>query len=227
MTYPQKSKCDWVQSADRREARAQRVGDDVLRVADEDRPVADPGEPGDVLDHLGVVVRRQRRLALPAVRHRQEAHEVGEPDVRTTLELGVLVPEVVDVPGLVADDDVVEPGLDDLLEDHEVRDEDLVHPPQRLEAVQVVPVGLRREVAGLRREPRARRVDGLARGLQDGRHRVLREPVDLDLGSQPAQLAGDREVAAGVPEPDRRRHVQDPGRPAPRPRPAVAARVVG
>ena len=125
---------------------AEAVGDDVVGVADEDGTVADPRVAGNVLDHLGVVVGGQEGLVLAAVGHGEEADEVGEPDVLAPLQLGVLVPEVVDVPRLVADDDVVQPFLDDLLEEHEVGDQDLVHAAQGLEAVEVVPAGLRRHV---------------------------------------------------------------------------------
>ena len=93
--------------ADRRQPRPEVVGHDVVGVADEDRPVAQAREALDVLDHLGVVVGRQERLALAARGHRQPADEVGHPGERRPLELRVLVQEVVDVPRLVADDEVV------------------------------------------------------------------------------------------------------------------------
>ena len=124
--------------ANRRQLGAEAVGDDVVGVADEDGTVTDPREAGDVLDHLGVVVGGQEGLVLAAVGHREEPDEVGEPHVLAPFQLGVLVPEVVDVPRLVADDEVVQPFLDDLLEHHEVGDQDLVHAAQRLEAVEVV-----------------------------------------------------------------------------------------
>jgi hypothetical protein len=46
-------------------------------------------------------------------------------------------------------------------------------------------------------------VDLLAGSLQHGGHRVLREPVDLQVGSQLAELRRDGEVAFRVAEPDR------------------------
>jgi hypothetical protein len=60
-----------------------------------------------VLDHLGVVVRGEERLVLTAVRHRQPPHEVGQPHVGGPLLLGVLMQVVVELPGLVADPQVV------------------------------------------------------------------------------------------------------------------------
>ena len=60
-----------------------------------------------MLDHLGIVVGRQEGLALAARRHGHEAHEVGEPGEPRLLELGMLVPVMVDVPGFVGDDQVV------------------------------------------------------------------------------------------------------------------------
>ena len=48
----------------------------------------------------------------------------------------------------------------------------------------------------------------LARGVERRGDGVLREPVDLEIGVQAAQLAGDRDVAPGVTEPDRRGDVE-------------------
>jgi hypothetical protein len=56
--------------ADERELGAERVGDDVVGAADEDRPVPDAWVARDVLDHLGVVVRGHECLAVAAVGHR-------------------------------------------------------------------------------------------------------------------------------------------------------------
>ena len=148
--------------ADRRHARPEVVRDDVVRVAHEDRPVADPREALDVLDHLGVVVGREEGLALAARRHRQPADEVREPGEGRPLELRVLVQEVVDVPRLVADHEVVLAVLDRVVEHHEVRDQDLVHAPDRLEGVEVVVGRLARDVGGLGGELRAQRMDRLA-----------------------------------------------------------------
>ena len=149
-------------------------------VADEDRPVPDPRVAGDVLDHLGVVVGGEERLVVAAVGHRQPADEVGQPAVGGALLLRVLVQEVVELPRLVADPQVVVLLADDVVEDHEVGDEDLVHPPPRLEAVQVVLGRLGLDVAATRWP--ARRWPGGSRspfGLEHGGDRVLRQPVDL------------------------------------------------
>src|SRR5919197_4196723 len=73
--------------ADQWEVGAEAVGNDVVGVADEDRAVPDTWVARDVLDHLGVVVGRQIRLALPAVGHREPADEIGEPGVRGALLL--------------------------------------------------------------------------------------------------------------------------------------------
>ena len=133
------------------------------------------------LDHLGVVVVGEERFVVAAVWHREEADEVGEPDVRAAFELRVLVPEVIDVPRLVPDDEVVQPLLHDLLEQHEVGNEDLVHAAERLEAMQVVTARLRSDVRRLGGEPVTCRVNRLARRSQRSRHRVLREPIDLEV----------------------------------------------
>ena len=54
----------------------------------------------------------------------------------------------------------------------------------------------------------ARGMDALALGLEHAGHRVLGEPVDLQVGHERAQLARDRDVAARVAEADRRGDVQ-------------------
>ena len=123
---------------DQRELGAERIGDDVVGVSDEDRPIADARKAGDVLDHLGVVIGREKGLVLPAVRHRQPTDEVGEPDVRRALLLRVLVQVVVELPRLVPDPEVVLLLAYEIVEDHEVREQDLVHPPDRLKAVEIV-----------------------------------------------------------------------------------------
>ena len=67
----------------------------------------------------------------------------------------------------------------------------------------------------------AGRVNRLARRPQRRRHRILGEPVDLEVGRQPTQLVGDRQVAPNMAEPDRRREVQDAPATARSPRPDV------
>ena len=162
---------------------------------------------------------------LAAVGHRQPADEVGQPRVGGALLLRVLVQVVVDLPALVGDPQVVVGLADEVVEDHEVGDQDLVHAPPRLEAVQVVLGRLGLDVARLVGQVAAGRVDALAGGLERRGHRVLGEPVDLEVGMQVAQLAGDRDVAPGVAEADRRRDVERAlaaaaaARPAPRRRP--------
>ena len=122
--------------------------------------------------------------------------------------------EVVELPRLVADPEVVRVVAHDVGEDHEVRDEDLVHAPDGLEGVQVVLGGLRLDVRGLAGEVGARRVDALAARREHRRHRMLGEPVDLQLGMEQAELVRDREVAPRVPEPDGRGDVERAPAPA-------------
>ena len=111
---------------------------------------------------------------------------------------------VVELPGLVADPQVVGLVAHDVAEDHEVGQQDLVHPPPGLKDVELVLARLGGDVARLVGQLRARRVDVLAAGLEDARDRVLREPVDLQVGVQRAQLARDGDVAPGVAEADGR-----------------------
>ena len=55
-----------------------------------------------------------------------------------------------------------------------------------------------------------RRMDALAGVGQHPGHRVLGQPVDLEVGVQLAQLLGDGDVAPGVAEADRRRDEERP-----------------
>ena len=167
-------------------------------------------EPGAVLDHLRVVVGRQRCLCGTAGRHRQPAHEVRDPGIGEAFQLRVLVQEVVDFPGLVADHQVVVPIVDHVGERQEVRDQELVHPPDRLERMQVVLIGVELDMGRLVQQVRRRRVHRLARVREYPRHRVLREPVDLYAGTLLPKRSGDREIPPGVAEADRGRQVEHP-----------------
>ena len=195
---------------DRAQTRAEVVGHDVVGVTDEDRPVADPWEARDLLDHLGVVVGRQEGLTVAARGHRQPAHEVGHPGERRPLQLRVLVEEVVDIPRLIADHEVVLAALDGVVEHHEVVDEDLVHAPDRLERVEVVFARFGRDVRRLRGELGAQRMNPLLVLGEHGRDGVLGQPVDLEVGLQLAQLVGDGHIPLGVPETDGGGDVQRP-----------------
>ena len=110
---------------------------------------------------------------------------------------------VVELPRLVADPQVVALVAHDVVEQHEVGGEDLVHATQRVEAVEVVLGGLRLDVARLIGEMGAGGVDALALALKHPGDRVLGQPVDQKVGMQTAQLARDRDVALRVAEPDR------------------------
>ena len=189
--------------ADPRQPRPERRIDDVLRIPHEDRAVAQPPVPGALLQHLGVVVGGQGGFGIPTARHRQPSDEVGQPREREALQLGVLVQEVVDIPRLIADHQVVVRLRDHVVEDHEVVHEDLVHAADRLEGVQIVVGGLVFDVGGFVREKGGCRVDGLAGIRQHSRDRMLRQPVDLKVGVQRSQLLGDRDIAPRVTQTDR------------------------
>jgi hypothetical protein len=62
-------------------------------------------------------------------------------------------------------------------------------------------------------------MDAFARRRQQPGDRILGQPVDLQVGPQFAQFAGDRDVAPAMAEPDRRGEVEGLARPA-LPRPA-------
>jgi len=156
--------------------------DDIVGVAHEDRPVADPRVASDVLDHLGVVVRSQRCVLGWCAFGGEPTNEVGQPRERPPLKLRVLVEEVVCFPGLVRDDEVVVLRLDDVVQDHEIGDQQLVHAPPGPEAVEVVTCRLTGEVRRLVAEVPARRVDALAGFSQHVGDRVLGQPADLEVG---------------------------------------------
>ena len=170
--------------------------------------VANSREARDVLDHLGVVIRGEERFVRPTVRHRQPTDEVGEPAVGRTLLVWVLVQVVVKLPGLVTDPDVVIRFTYDVVEDHEVRQQDLVHSTPRLEAVEVVLRRLAFDVTRLVCEVRAGRVNAFVVCFQHGGDRVLRQPVDLEIRLEPAQFLRDGDVALGMAEADRRGDVE-------------------
>ena len=119
------------------------------------------------------------------------------------LLLGVLVQVVVELPGFVADPQVVVLLAGQVVEDHEVGEQDLIHPPDGLEAVQVVLGRLGLDVPGLTGQVCAGRVNALAARFQHPGDRMLGEPVDLKTRMQLAQLAGDRHVPLGVAQADR------------------------
>ena len=114
----------------------------------------------------------------------------------------MLVPEMIDVPGLIGDHDVVVAILDDLLKQHEVGDHDLVHAAQRLEYMQIVLASFVLDVRGFADEQAARRMHALPRRLKQSSDRVLCEPVDLELWAQSSKLTGNSQVAARVSESD-------------------------
>ena len=152
--------------ADHRQPGAEALGDDVIGVAHEQREVADLGVLGDVVDPLGVEVGGQEAFPRVPSLHRQEADEVAQPHVRRPLLPGVLMQVVVELPCLIADPQVIAILAHDVVEDHEVGGEDLVHAAYRMEGVQVVLGGLRLDVRGLVGQLGAGGVDALALGLQ-------------------------------------------------------------
>jgi hypothetical protein len=66
--------------------------------------------------------------------------------------------------------------------------------------VEVVLGGLGLDVFRLVREVEARRMDSLPLRLEHGRYGVLREPVDLEVRMQLAELLRDGHVALRMPE---------------------------
>jgi hypothetical protein len=113
------------------------------------------------------------------------------------------VEEVVELPPLVGDDQVELLLGDQIVEDHEVGHQDLVHSPISLEEVQVVLTRLGFHVCGLARQPSGRRVHPLTASGEHSGDGVLGQPLDLEVRVQPTQLLRDGDVPTGVPEADR------------------------
>jgi hypothetical protein len=113
------------------------------------------------------------------------------------------VQEVVDVPRLVADHQVVVLLRDEVVEHHEVGDHHLVHVPDRGKGIQVVLTGAPLEVPGLVGQRGRGGMHSLALAFQEAHDRLLGEPVHLDVRAQFSELPDDRQVASGVPEADR------------------------
>ena len=165
--------------------------------------LAGEGKALDVLDHLRVVVGGEERFVPSPIGHGQPADKVRQPDVGGAFLLGVLMEVVVQLPGLVTNPEVVLLVVHHIMEEHVVRDEDLVHAPPGLEAVQVVLGGLALDMPRFAYQQRAGRVDALAAGLQHSGHRMLRQPIDFQIGTEPAQFTGNGCVAVRMPQTNR------------------------
>jgi hypothetical protein len=114
--------------------------------------------------------------------------------------------------------------LDHVVKQHEICDHDLVHPAQRLEAVQVMFRGFGLKMARFVGQLSARRMDTLTARLEHSGDRMLRKPVNLKVGVQLAQLVGDRDIAVGMAKPDRRGDVERALAPHARSAPATRRR---
>src|SRR5690349_4878814 len=168
----------------------------VFFVADQDRQVPHVGMPAQVVDVLRVLLPAADELGGGAVfPHREQADEVGEEGVGGSLEIRVLVEEVVEVPALVADPQIVAVALDHVGQGHEVRGHDLVHVPERVERVQLVIGGPALEVRGLVLEQARGRVHPLPPVPDHAVGGIAGEEVDHHVGVLLAQPPGDREIA--------------------------------
>src|SRR5580658_9419337 len=156
----------------------------------------------DVFDHLGIVVRSNSRLVLSTVRHRNPPDKIRHPRKRSLLLAWVFVQVMIDVPRLVTNDEIVVLLANHVVQHHEVINQDLVHPADRLECMQIVLATLTFDVRGFVRERRTCRMDALATRLQHFRDGMLREPVDCNTRHKRAQFGGDCCVTLRVPKSD-------------------------
>jgi hypothetical protein len=124
-----------------------------------------------------------RFLARTAVGHRQPADEVRHPGEGKPFQVRVLVQEVVEIPGLVTDHQVVALRLDNIVEHHEVVHQDRVHSADRLERVQVMLACLVLDMGRLVGQPLGRRMDPLPRRIQHSRDRTVGPAAGLFVTS--------------------------------------------
>src|SRR5215467_12086030 len=189
-----------------REVGAELAIEHVLLVAHQEGQVAHVGMEAKVVDVLRVLLPTAdelgRRAVLP---HGEHADEVGEEGVGCPLEIRILVEEVVEIPALVADPEIVALALHHVGEGHEVRREDLVHVPQRVEGVELVIGRPALEVLALVLEEARSGMQPFPPVADDAVGGVGGEEVDDDLGMPLAEPPGDGEIALDVPEPDRAR----------------------
>ena len=187
-----------------------RVRDDVVGVADEDRPVADPRVARDVLDHLGVVVggqeapRARRRRASAASRRSRSARRTRRASAPGSRAGSSRAPR----PRRRSRGRTCSSRTTSW-KTMKFATQDLVHPPRRpgSSAGRARPTPLsmcadslaRKALAGWIRSPRASStaVTGCWASQSISRS-----------GCSVAQLVGDRDVALRVAEPDRRRDVE-------------------
>ena len=120
----------------------------------------------------------------------------------------MLVPEVVDVPGLVGDHQVIAALVDRVLEDHEVLDQHLVHAPQRLE--DSAGRARRRSSSMCRVSLASRALSGCTRSPFASSNRVTGSCASQSTcrSGDSAQLARDGQIAPAVAEADRRGQVE-------------------
>lgn len=110
---------------------------------------------------------------------------------------------IVDLPGFVADPQVVGRLAHRVQEDHKVGQQDLIHLAPGHEAVQFVLTGRLFPVRRLAGQVATHGMDALPRRFEHRRDGVLGEPIDLQRRRQPAQLTRDGQVALHMAQADR------------------------
>src|ERR1700722_8311699 len=182
----------------------------VVRSANENGAITNAGVALDMFDHLGIVIAGQESLVFAARGHWKEADEIGEPCKRRFLQLGMLVPIMVNVPSFVSDNEVIRTSIDCILEDHEIMNEHLIHSADRLERVKIMLARFKLDVPGLPRQPGAERVNFFGVRLKQTGHRILSQPFDLQIRMQLSQFPGDRDVSAAMTQTNGRRQIERP-----------------
>ena len=118
------------------------------------------------------------------------------------------MPVMIDIPRLVCDHEIVVTLIHGVLEDHEVRDQHLIHAADRLEAMKIVLARFQFDVTRLACQTCAERMDTFAAGIEQARDGILCQPVHLQVGVMLAQFAGDGDITPSMPKADRRGQIQ-------------------
>jgi hypothetical protein len=117
---------------------------------------------------------------------------------------------MVDVEGLVGDHEIVLSGLQHLVEDVEVVTHDLVHGAHGLEGVEGMLAALGLDVSRFAGQPGRGGMDPQSGGVEHPGYRMLGQPVDLHIGMECLQFAGDRDIAPRMPQTDGRGQIEHP-----------------
>ena len=137
-----------------------------------------------------------------AIRHGNETDKVSEPGQLGLLQLRMLMPEMIHIPGFISDHQIVFLLFQNLLEDHEIGDQDFIHISDRLESIQIMFAGLRLNMVGFVGQQGRGGMQGFVRGIQKPGHRILGQPIHLNIGMAFSQLLRNGQIPSGMTKSD-------------------------